>query len=165
MPRLITAILLVLALPHLAMANSVDAVFAGAEKIGESTFRALGRPIYNARLYTQNGRAFDWNQDFALLINYQRNISQKDIVETTLREMKRMGSRPPIDNQLRNCFSAVGKGDQYLAVTDGPNQVSFWRNFKPVCTLINPQIKRRFMSIFLGENSRSAKFTKELRGE
>ena len=52
-----------------------------------------------------------------------------------------------------------------LAIAQGPNNVSFWRNGSKTCTLTNPGITRSFMSIFLGNNTRSASFTQQLKGQ
>ncbi len=78
--------------------------------------------------------------------------------------MKRIGNDAPVEDQLLRCFDAVGKGDRYLAVTDGPDKIGFWRNGKRVCTLSYPRIKERFMEVFLGDNTQSRAFTRRLKG-
>ena len=40
----------------------------------------------------------------------------------------------------------------------------FWRNGRKTCTLTHPGVKKSFMSIFLGNNTRSASFTRQLKG-
>lgn len=148
----------------IAHASPVGSILPSAEQRGEATFRFLGIPMYKARLYTDGGRVFDWQQDFALELTYQRNLTEYDLIESTLREMKRLGQTPQVEDQLALCFDDVAPGDSYLAVTDGSDRIGLWRNGRSACTLSHPQIKRQFMSIFLGENSRSAKFTRNLRG-
>ena len=163
MHNLILTIFLLIS-PIDAHASPIGTALPGAQQRGEAIFRFLGFPIYKARLYTDGGKAFDWQQDFAIELTYQRNLTEYDLVESTLREMKRLGQTPAIKDQLARCYDNVAPGDRYLAVTDGPNRIGFWRNGRPVCTLSHPKIKRHFMSIFLGENTRSAKFTRTLRG-
>lgn len=131
---------------------------------GAATFRYLGLPLYDAQLFTPGGAAFSWNQDFGLQLQYRRNVSQKALVNSTLDEMQRIGRAAPVRDQLQVCFKAVKKGDRYLAVSEGPNMVSFWLNGRKTCTMSYPGIKRSFMSVFLGENTRSAAFTQRLRG-
>ena len=150
--------------PIVAHASPVGNILPGAEQRGEAIFRFFGLPMYKARLYTKGGRTFDWQQDFALELTYQRNLTEYDLVESTLREMKRLGQTPPVEDQLARCFDDVAPGDSYLAVTEGSDRIVLWRNGRSACTLSHPRIKRHFMSIFLGENSRSAKFTRNLRG-
>jgi len=160
----LTLAIFLLISPIVAHASSIGNILPGAQQRGEATFRFLGFPMYKARLYTDGGRAFDWQQDFALELTYQRNLTEYDLIESTLREMKRLGQTPQVEDQLALCFDDVAPGDRYLAVTDGSDRIGLWRNGRSTCTLSHPQIKRQFMSIFLGENSRSAKFTRNLRG-
>ncbi|MBO9412067.1 MULTISPECIES: hypothetical protein [unclassified Ruegeria] len=132
---------------------------------GTATYRYLGLPLYNAQLFTQRGASFDWGQDFALELQYRRNVTKKALINSTLDEMERIGSPAPVRDQLETCFKAVKKGDRYLAVSDGPDRVSFWLNGAKTCTMSYPGIKRSFMSVFLGENTRSAAFSQKLRGQ
>ncbi|MEX0277864.1 MAG: hypothetical protein AB3N19_10125 [Ruegeria sp.] len=133
--------------------------------LGSATFRYLGLPIYDAKLYTPGGTQFSWSEDFGLQLTYRKNLKQKALVESTLDEIKRQGNQAPTQAQLEQCFKAVSKGDSYLAISEGPNKVGFWRNGVNTCTLSNPGIKQAFMSIFLGNNTRSASFTRQLKGQ
>ncbi len=132
---------------------------------GTGTFRFLGLPLYDAKLYTPGGAAFSWNENYGLQLTYRKNLQQKALVESTREEMARQGNPAPTEAQLQGCFQAVSKGDSYLAIAQGPNNVSFWRNGSKTCTLTNPGITRSFMSIFLGNNTRSASFTQQLKGQ
>lgn len=156
------ALLVAIALP--LQAAAIGSVLPGATERGAAVYRYLGFPLYEARLFTQGGAPFDWNEEFGLELRYLRNLTQYDLVESTMREFARTGGTIPVRGQLETCFSAVQKGDRYLAVTDGPNRVGFWLNGKRTCTLSHPNIKYRFMEIFLGDNTRSKSFTRKLRG-
>lgn len=151
--------------PIVAGASQPSNLPRGAEQRGEAAFSFLGFQIYKARLFTQGGRPLDWSQDFGLELTYQRRLSQSDLVEATLREMARMGNALPIRGQLEQCYQPVSPGDSYLAVSDGPDRLTFWRNGIAVCTLTQTDIRTRFMEIFLGEDSRSARFTRALLGQ
>ncbi|WP_299899665.1 hypothetical protein [uncultured Ruegeria sp.] len=135
-----------------------------AQLRGTATFRYLGLPIYDATLYTPKGAPFSWSEDIALQLTYRKNIKKKALVNSTLEEMDRIGRSVPVRDQLDRCFKAVVKGDSYLAVSDGPDKVSFWLNGQQTCTMTYPGIKRSFMSVFLGDNTRSASFTRRLQG-
>lgn len=149
---------------NIAQASPVKSVLENAELRGTAIFRYLGFPLYQARLYTLGGAPLDWQQDFGLELRYLLKVSRKDLVESTLREMKRIGNAAPVKDQLTRCYDDVGKGDRYLAVSDGPNKIDFWRNGQRMCTLSHPQIKQRFMAIFLGDNTKSKSFTRKLKG-
>ena len=148
-----------------AMASPVATALPGAEQRGQATYRMLGFPIYHARLFTLGGEPFSWNEDVALELNYLKKLKQNDLIESTMREMKRLGDPLPIRSQLTNCFYDVKKGDRYLAVSSGPDRIRFWRNEQLTCTLSYPGIKQGFMAIFLGDNTRSPAFTRKLRGQ
>ncbi len=159
-----TLVSLVLLAPGGLAASPVFGALNDAELRGSATFRYLGFPIYDAQLFTPGGTPLNWSQDFGLELRYRRNLSKKALVNSTLDEMKRIGRAAPVRSQLDVCFDAVRKGDRYLAISQGPNKVGFWLNGRKVCTMSYPGIKRSFMSIFLGDNTRSASFTRTLRG-
>lgn len=161
----IAFILSVLAAPTFLQASTISTVLSTAQMRGEATFRYIGLPLYQARLYTNDGAPLDWSQDFGIELNYLRNLTKKDLVESTLKELDRLGHPLPVRDQLSRCFDDVSKGDQYLAVSRGQDQIGFWRNGTRVCTLTHPMIKQRFMAIFVGQNTRSTAFTRKLTGE
>lgn len=152
-------------LPVSGMASTVAKVLPGAELRGTATFRYLGFQVYDARLFTKNAAPLNWSEEFGIELTYKRKLTQYDMVEATLREMKRTGPGVPIRTQLEGCYKGVSPGDRYLAVSQGPDAVKFWYNDSAICTLRHPDIKNRFMSIFLGENTRSARFTRALKGK
>lgn len=154
-----------LAFPLVAQASAIKVALPGAELRGAATFRYIGFPLYEAQLFTQSGDPLDWNTDFALQLKYLRNLTEKDLVEGTMRELNRTGTALPVRAQLETCFRDVRKGDRYVAVSMGADRIGFWLNETQVCTLNHPQIKNRFMAIFLGDNSRSRSFTRKLKGE
>ncbi len=132
---------------------------------GTATYRYLGLPIYDARLYTPGGAALNWNNDIGLQFTYRRNIKKKALIDSTLEEMQRIGRPAPVRDQLGVCFKSVTKGDRYVAVSNGPDKVTFWLNGQKTCTMSYPGITRSFMSVFLGDDTRSASFTQKLRGQ
>ncbi len=157
--------LLTLLFPLGADASTIKTVLPEAELRGTATFRYFGFPIYEAQLFTPSGASLDWKEDFGLELKYLRKLTEYDLVEGTMRELNRTGSALPIRGKLEACFRDVRKGDKYLAISKGQNQIGFWFNGQHVCTLKHSKIKFRFMSIFLGESTRSQSFTRKLRGE
>ncbi len=156
---------LALLMPGGAEALPQSASLSDPQLRGTATFRFLGLAMYDARLYTPGGAPFNWSQDFGLELTYRRNIKKKAIVESTLEEMSRQGNPLPIGPELNKCFKGVSNGDKYMAISQGPDQVAFWRNGQKACTIKYPGIKRAFMSVFLGNNTRSASFTRQLKGQ
>lgn len=164
MPRILL-LLGLLFCPVIAQAVPVSSAFPGAELRGQATLRFLGLPLYQARFYTREGRALDWSEDMALELTYLRKVTETDLVKATLREFDRTGAPLPVRDQLLQCYDDVDRGDRYLAVSNGPDEIMFWRNDRRMCTLSHPGIKERFMAIFVGDRSRSPVFTRKLRGQ
>jgi hypothetical protein len=163
--RKLLALVITVLVTLTAQASTVESALPGAELRGAATFRYVGFPLYEARLFTKSGAPLDWSKDFGLELKYLRNLTGYDLVEGTMRELERTGTAIALRGQLQQCFNDVRKGDRYVAVSKGQNQIGFWHNGKRVCTLSHPQIKTRFMAIFLGENTRSKTFTRKLKGE
>ncbi|MDU9005364.1 chalcone isomerase family protein [Sedimentitalea todarodis] len=156
---------LVILTPASGQALTIPNVLPGAELRGEAVLRLFGFPLYRARLYTETGAPLNWDQDFGLELTYMRDLSRQDLAESTMRELERIGGAIPIRDQLNRCYADVRRGDRIAAVSQGQNQIAFWLNGTRTCTLSHPQIKSRFMAIFLGDNTRSRSFTRKLKGE
>ena len=137
----------------------------GYEQLSKAEFRYFGLKLYDARLFTDQGNAFDWNNDFALEITYARRFTQNSLVRSTMDEIQRVGRKSPNTEVWNKCFRTVQKGHKYLATTQGADQIEFALNGKKTCSLKYPDIARSFMGIFLGQDTRSARFTQALRGE
>ncbi|TQV69578.1 hypothetical protein FIL88_06710 [Aliiroseovarius halocynthiae] len=160
--RKIALVLLLVTAPIAACAQSAPQL-PGSSLRGEATFRYLGFPLYDARLFTPGGAALDWAKPFALELRYRRNLTQFDLVESTMRELKRTGGAIDVRDGLTRCFKDVRKGDRFTAVAKAKNTIGFWLNGQATCTLDHPNISRRFMEIFLGEKTRSKSFTRALK--
>lgn len=157
--------LAITAFPAMLPATPLETVLPGAELRGQATLRYYGLALLQARLYSPEGRPVDWQDEMALEFTYLRKFTESDLVKSTMMEFTRNGAAPPVEDQLARCFDDVGRGDRYLAVSNGPDQVMFWRNQQPMCTLSHPGVKNRFMAIFLGENTQSPAFTRKLLGQ
>lgn len=157
--------LLLIGVPATSQATAITTALAGADLRGSATFRFIGFPLYEARLYTNGGAPLDWGQDFGLELKYMRNIKKADLVDSTMQELERIGRPLPIRSELENCYYDVRKGDRYFAVSKGPDVIEFWLNDRRTCAVQYPGVKASFMGIFLGDNTRSRAFTQRLKGE
>lgn len=163
--RKCVALLWLLLIPVGAQANTVASVLPDAELRGTATYRFLGFPLFKAQLFTPSGAPLDWSKDFGLELQYLRALSQFELVEGTMRSFATSQEPRPTRAQLNACFSDVRKGDRYTAISSGQNKISFLLNGRRMCTLDHPQIKTRFMGIFLSDNARSQSFARTLKAE
>lgn len=81
-----------------ALANWQDSL-PGAQVIGSGEFRKYGFDVYSARLWSTS-RPLASDQPFALELIYQRNISREDLVNASVREIKRLAGSTVSDGQL-----------------------------------------------------------------
>ena len=137
--------------------------------IGEASLGVIGIIAYDARLFTSDGVPFDWAVPMALELDYKRGFSADDLLRGTETEMRRtMGDNaemPTVIALLDDCFLAVESGDSYLAVSLSPDQIDLWRNGTQTCTVNYPDIRERFLSIWLSDQSRFSALSRKLRGQ
>lgn len=161
-------LILIMSFAFAGIAQASDALrtaFPEGREAGQATLRWLGFEVYDARVFTQNGVRATVGEPLALELTYKRKISRDVLVDTTMDEFGRSGPAPNVRGALMACFRNVQRGDRFLAVTRGTDTLDFWLNDDQTCTLTHPDVANRFMAIFLGENTRSARFTQALRGE
>ena len=165
--RLISAIVL-LAGPAIAQDAVQTAGLPNPVMIGEASLGLIGITAYDARLYTPSGAAFDWAAPMALELDYKRGFSAQALISGTEAELRRIeGDRddiPTVISVLSECFYDVGKGDSYLAVGQTPDEIELWRNGRKTCTITYPDIRKRFLSIWLSDQSRFTALSRKLRG-
>ncbi|MBO9449892.1 chalcone isomerase family protein [Tropicibacter sp. R16_0] len=136
---------------------------------GEVTMRWYGFPLYDATLFTPSGAQFDWRNPVALRLVYARTIKQNAFQTATMAELERIeGKRADhaqIARKLAPCYRDASAGDHFIAQSETADQVTLWFNGTRTCTLRHPQIRERFLGIWLSDQSRSVRLSKRLRGE
>ncbi|WP_192965656.1 chalcone isomerase family protein [Phycobacter azelaicus] len=138
-------------------------------ELGTATLRWLGIAVYRARLHTDGANSFDWSRPLALEIEYFRSIDREDLTESTRSEIERIeGAKADLDTligKLGTCFRNVGKGDVFTAVSVTPDSMALYLNGERTCNIRHAGVRKRFLGIWLSENSRCARLSAELRGE
>lgn len=158
-------------LPGPAVAQTADLPpsLARSDVSGPVTYRLLGIPIYEAKLFKPRGEGFDWNRPFALQLQYAKTISGDRLLSATMSELRRMEGQKDdhaeIELALATCFRDVSSGDRYLAYAVGPDRVDFWLNGSKTCEAQHPGLRNRFLGIWLSDESRAQNLTRRLRGQ
>ena len=146
----------------------VKSSLATPEPLGQTTYRWLGVPLYEATLYTARGKSFGWDAPLALQLVYARNLKGGSLVDATLAELDRIeGKRADhsdIRAKLSPCFRDVGVGDRYVAVAGSSDRIAFWRNGSKTCEFSHAGAKKRILGIWLSDDSRSVRQARRLRG-
>jgi len=135
--------------------------------VGKGEMRWLGFRIYRAVLWGSR-QPFEPGSKFALQLTYYRSISRDRLVNTSMDEMRRLGSAP-IDEaeqtrwkyQLQRAFVDVQPGDQLTGVNIPGYGMRFYYGEKQVADIGDPVLAKAFFDIWLNEKSRDP----ELRGQ
>ncbi len=152
----------------IAQGSAVSSVLNQPVSTGTAPFRWLGFKLYDATLYTEGGARFAWSRPAALELDYVRRIPRQKLVNATMDELERLegdrSDRAAIEAALLSCFNDVQPGDRFTATASSANRVDLWFNDAPACTLAFTDIRKRFLSIWLSDQSRSASMTRRLKG-
>lgn len=157
-----------LALCGPALANPGTIGLPNPVLVGQATVGALGLVAYEGRLYTEGGAPFGWSVPVALELQYRRRFSAAQILKATETELRRVegavSDQPRLLERLAACFRDVGPGDSYVAVGARPDELRFVLNGREVCRASHPDIRRRFLSIWLSDKARFPSLSRKLRG-
>lgn len=142
----------------------------GAIAIGSGELRWFGLRIYDAALWSGQ-QPFDPAARFALQLTYQRSISRERLVQTSLDEMRRLGTAPSDSSlfdkwelQLRKAFIDVAAGDQLIGVHLPGYGMRLYDQRKLVADIPDPHLARAFFGIWLHEASRDQALRRQLLG-
>lgn len=156
-----------LAVPGALHANGTG--LAEPVRLGQTTLRFLGLKVYTATLHTQGARQFSWNHPLSLRLDYARAFSAEELIQGTRAELRRIegarGDQPQLVAKLAACFRSVGQGDSYVAIADRADQLEMRLNGQPTCRVSYPDVRKRFLGIWLSPNSRFSRLSAQLRGD
>lgn len=142
----------------------------GATAVGSGELRWFGLRIYDAALWSGQ-QPFDPAARFALQLTYHRSISRERLVQTSLDEMRRLGTAPADpsslgqwEQQLRKAFIDVAPGDQLIGVNLPGYGMRLYDQRKLVADVPDPNLARAFFGIWLNEASRDQALRRQLLG-
>jgi hypothetical protein len=132
--------------------------------VGEGKMRWLFWELYTARLYTQYGYYEQNRYPQALAIRYNRAISKKDLIDTTLDEWQRLDIQWKKDwpKQLDRIWPSVNKGDELILDVNQAGISRFYYNGKKIGEITDPAFGGVFLNIWLDPNTRAPELRKQL---
>lgn len=167
------ALSLLLPLAFVAKANAdivpeVRTTVSQPGELGSGDFRWFGLKVYEAQLYTPQGKGFNWERPFALQLDYARKVRARVQLKASLDELKRIegaqGDHAQIGSKLSNCLRDLRAGDRVVAVAQDADTLDFFVNGAQTCTLQHGEIRERYMSLWLSDDARDQKLARRLRG-
>lgn len=136
--------------------------------VGSATLKFLFWPIYKAELYAANAE-FDFEQPFILRLTYKFAISKEDIVEASLKEIKRQAefSEQQLalwEQKLAAVIPDVAKNDSIYGIKYNDRLIMI-KDEQLIADIKDAELAKRFFAIWLGEKSSRPKLTKKLLGK
>lgn len=138
--------------------------------LGSGNLRWLGFSIYRASLWAPGAERVSLETPFALAIRYERSISSQRLVQTSLDEMKRLGSadepsRAAWQSSLEQAFPSVSAGEVIVGVNQPGEGVSFFHQGRLTAQISDVGFAQAFFAIWLDERTREPGLRASLMGE
>ncbi len=159
-----------LALPAAAATPPAEIapVIKSQSAYGSGALSRLMFTAYDATLWTDAPR---WTYDapFALTLTYRMGFTTDELVERSIEEMERGGALKPEEKSryaqiLTAAFPDVNDGDRITALFSPNAGLAFFHNGKHTKTVAAIGFAKRFMNIWLGENTSEPSLRRALLG-
>ena len=152
-----------------ALANWQDSL-PGAQVIGSGDFRKYGFDVYSARLWSTS-RPLAGDQPFALELIYQRSISCEDLVNASVREIKRLSGTSVSAEQLaswqtqmQQSFVDVQAGTRLTGVYLPGQGARFFLGQELLREVKDLQFAQAFFAIWLDPRTSNPELRQQLLG-
>ena len=152
-----------------ALANWQEAL-PGAQLIGSGEFRKYGFDVYSARLWSVE-RPFSSDKPFALELIYQRSISREQLVQATVKEIKRVCGDTVSAEQLaawqalmQQSFIDVQPGTRLTGVYLPGQGARFFVGQQLLREVNDPQFARAFFAIWFDPHTSNPELRQQLLG-
>ncbi len=154
----------------------VSAELAGARLQGRGRLRYFGLHVYDARLWvgTDYPVAAVAREDYAshplaLELEYARSLDGAKIAARSIEEMQRAGPLPAAQAQawlafMQQAFPDVKNGDRITGVQQPGEGLRFYVNGRAGGELRDAEFARRFIGIWLGEQTSQPALRQSLLG-
>lgn len=152
-----------------AMANNNwELEFRQMKLIGQSTLKVFIWDIYDIKLLSETEK-FSWQNEFALIFDYKRNLQKNDIIEASLDEMSKQASTS--SKQLGEWKAYLKRAIQSVetnskaAVSWSPDGdiTFFYENTEPI-EIADREFARSFLNIWLGSETSKPQLRSSLLG-
>jgi hypothetical protein len=130
------------------------------QRVGAGQLNWLGRPVYQASLWTPAGRfdGYVQGEPVALSLWYQRDFSRDELIRITATAWRLLGSVPPVQRErwittLRSFWSDVGPGQNVTTVVIPGRATRFYDHRGFMGQVDDPAFGPAFLSIWLDPRS------------
>ncbi len=137
--------------------------------VGQGQFSYLFWDLYQAELYTVDGRWTGYQQSSPVILRltYQRDISKADFIEATMDQWKHLQGKVSEQHkdwakQLDSLWTDVKKGDRLSCVLLADGRVEFYFNDMLLGAVTDPAFGPAFLDIWLSEKTSAPKLRRDL---
>ncbi|UTV30066.1 chalcone isomerase family protein [Photobacterium atrarenae] len=135
--------------------------------VGDATLTWGPWVIYDSELRTPSGQYQHGMEDLALVIKYQRQIDQEDLLEATDEQWQHLGiaaeKRQRWLARLADIWPDVRKGDRLIFVVNRDGGV-FYQDNRIIGTVPDKEMSRSFIQIWLSPKTAYPKLRRQLIG-
>ena len=139
------------------------------KKVGQGTMSWLFIDIYQAALFTGNGKYQRGQYPQALRIHYQRDISKKALLKATQQQWQHLSIEADLYHdwlqQLERLWPDIKEGDQLIFLLSSNGEGHFYYNNKKLGAIENRVLSEAFLSIWLSPKTSEPKLRRKLIGE
>ncbi len=142
--------------------SSFASDFSNLKTIGKTPLNFLGFKLYDIELKGEKAE-FSYDQKLAVKINYDKNFSKKELIETSIDEICRINliKRKDIEelykSRFEKLFVDVKKGDEKIAIYDPNFGLELYYNQKLTAKINDVVFAKRFIDIWLSDKARFSK--------
>jgi Chalcone isomerase-like len=141
----------------------------GLRLLGKGEMRWFGLHLYDATLWSSS-RPWSPEQQFALDLEYAREIAGKRLVDSSISEMRRLGMQDEGKlarwaEALARVFPDVRKGDRIVGVHLPGKGAAFYHQGQPTGSIDDPEFAEAFFAIWLDPRTREPSLRKALLGQ
>ena len=121
-------------------------------------FRSYFFHIYDLEVYTSDAKRPDFKKNHLFKFNYKKNISKKDLIDSTISEWDRLylckiEHAKKWGLQLNKIWPDIKKGDHIIAFFDGSRTIFYQQN-KELGRIEGRVFSRAFFNIWLSKDSK-----------
>lgn len=139
--------------------------------VGEARLSVLLWKVYDAQLFSSDGRYHGLNAPLLLKLHYLRTIERDALIDATREQLQQVApDLPPqqTEHQLQRLATfwppTLAPGDS-LSFELSTNGGTFRFNDQPIGQIHDAGFARAFLSIWLADNSAFPRLSQKLRGE
>jgi len=144
--------------------------FSKPSILGVHNLKVWGLKIYKIELLSET-KSFSYQNKLAIIINYQRDFAKNNLIKRSIEEISRANDIKDqsllknYQTKLEEIFFDVKKGDRKTAFFDPKNGVKLYFNGKLAGAIKDLIFAKRFIDIWLGDNSAYPQMTQDILGK